>query len=224
LCDAGSSGLQRKISGCEQSIKSDVALKESQYIAIDSEPDDCETYAEKSVWLKMCRIQLSEADRMTLITFGCQLNDKHITLALKLLQNQFPNVEGFAPTLMQTKKGQNTSGIQIIFCHGNHWIAINNVGDIIIYDSLHFSINEEVKEIVLSLFSYKSLSMAPMQKLELESNNCGVFAAAAVAFSFAPSQVKFKETEMCRHLFQCFENGFMTPFPCHNIESLHHIS
>jgi len=95
---------------------------------------------------------------------------------------------------------------------------------------LHVSINEEVKEIVLSLFSYDdhaSLSMAPMQKQELGSNNCGVFAVAAataIAFSFDPLQVEFKETEMRRHLFQCFEDVFMTPFPCHNIESLHHIS
>jgi len=162
LCDAGSSGLQRKISGGEQSSKPNVALKRSQCIAIDSEPGDCETDTEKIVWLKTCRVQLSKAGRMTLIAFGCQLNDKHITLAQKLLQNRFPNVEGFAPMLMQTKKGQSkiTSGIQIIFCHGNHWIAVSNVrspGDIIIYDSLHVSISEEVKEIVSSLFSHDDL-------------------------------------------------------------------
>ena len=119
-------------------------------------------HTEKIVWLKTCHVQLSKAGRMTLIAFGCQLNDKHITLAQKLLQNRFPNVEGFAPMLMQTKKGQSkiTSGIQIIFCHGNHWIAVSNVrspGDIIIYDSLHVSISEEVKEIVSSLFSHDDL-------------------------------------------------------------------
>jgi len=66
-----------------------------------------------------------------------------------------------------------------------------------------------------------------MHKQELGSNNCGVFAvvtATAIAFSFDPSQVKFKETEIQRHLLQCFEDGSMTPFPCHNIELLRHIS
>ena len=77
--------------------------------------------------------------------------------------------------LMQANKGRSkiTSGIQIIFFHGNHWIVVSNVSspsEIIIYDSLHVSIAEEVKEIVLSLFSYDdgtSLLLAPMQKQEL---------------------------------------------------------
>ena len=107
LCDVGSSGLQRKISGSEQSTKSNVALKGSQCIPIDSEPDDFETDAEIIVWLKMYCVQLSEVDRITSITFGCQLNEKHIALAQKLLQTQFPNIEGFTPTLMQAKKGQS---------------------------------------------------------------------------------------------------------------------
>ena len=66
---------------------------------------------------------------MTLLTFGCQLNDKHINLAQKLLRNQFPNIEGLASTLTQTKgnQGKIASGMQIIFCHGNHWITASNV-------------------------------------------------------------------------------------------------
>jgi len=55
--------------------------------------------ADKIVWLNMCRVQLSETDRMTLLTFDCQLNNKHINLAQKLLRNQFPNIEGLVSTL-----------------------------------------------------------------------------------------------------------------------------
>ena len=66
------------------------------------ELDDSVMDADKIVWLKMCRVQLSEADKMTLLTFGCQLNDKHVNLTQKLLQNQFPNIEGLTSTLTQT--------------------------------------------------------------------------------------------------------------------------
>ena len=63
-------------------------------------------------------------------------------------------------------------------------------------------VSEGVKEIILSLFSHgdnTSLSLAPMQKQEPGSNNCGIFAVAiatAIAFSFNPSELHFKQNEI----------------------------
>ena len=120
-------------------------MEGNQCIAI--EPDDSVMDADKIVWLKMCHVQLSEADRMTVLTFGCQLNDKHVNLAQKLLQNQFPSISGLTSTLTQTQgsQGKINSGIRIIFCHRNHWITVSNVnssGSNMVYVSVYTCISE----------------------------------------------------------------------------------
>ena len=214
LCDSGSTSVQAKSNGdfkepVEQTTKPNVAVEGNQCITI--EPDDSVMDADKIVWLKMCRAQLSEADRMTLLTFGCQLNDKHVNLAQKLLRNQFPNIKGLTSTLTQTQGSQAkiNSVIQIIFCHRNHWITVSNVnssGSIMVYDSVYTCISEEVKGIILSLFYYDdstSLSLAPMQKQEPGSNNCGIFAVAAATanvFSCNPSELQLRRVK-CKNTF-----------------------
>jgi len=97
LCDGGSSSTQGKNNGALKDLVVQVA---NQNIAtaegeecITIEPDNSVMDADEIVWLKMCRVQLSEADRKILLTFGCQLNDKHVNLAQKLLQNQFPSMK-----------------------------------------------------------------------------------------------------------------------------------
>ena len=61
------------------------------HMYVVEESDDCECVSDdKAVWLKMCHIQLLESYRKALLTFGYQLNDKHINLAQRFLNNEFP--------------------------------------------------------------------------------------------------------------------------------------
>jgi len=80
---------------------------------------------------------------------------------------------------------------------------VNSSGNIVIYDSVHTCITDEVKEIILNLFSHDDsmmLLLAPMQKQEPGSNNYGIFAVAAattaILFSFNPSELQLKENEI----------------------------
>ena len=64
------------------------------------------------------------------------------------------------------------------------------------------------------------VSLTPMQKQDAASNNCGIFAiaaATAIANSCNPSLLHFKEKEMRKHLYDCFENGTITLFPCYDV-------
>lgn len=80
-----------------------VKNKHEEVLYVVDESDDF-LRNDKVVWLKMCHIQLLESDRKALLTFGCQLNDKHINLAQKLLKNQFPDIEGLVSTVSQSKE------------------------------------------------------------------------------------------------------------------------
>ena len=66
------------------------------------------------------------------------------------------------------------------------------------------------------------VSLESMQKQDSRSNNCGVFAiaaATAIANSYNPSLLHFKEKEMRKHLCDCFENGIITTFPCYEYDA-----
>ena len=198
--------------------------EEVLYVAEES--DNCLSN-DKVVWLKMCHIQLLESDRKALLTFGYQLNDKHINLAQKLLRNKFPDIEGLTSTLSQSKDCHQKirCGLQVIFCHGNHWITASNLNEenvIMVYDSVYASVSDKVRETICKLFHCTNnthISLASMQKQEPASNNCGIFtivAATAIANSCNPSLLHFIEKEMRKHLFDCFENNIITTFPCHD--------
>ena len=65
-------------------ISGEMVKSKCEVLFIAEESDDGLS-DDKIVWLKMCHIQLLESDRKALLTFGHQLNDKHINLAQKLL-------------------------------------------------------------------------------------------------------------------------------------------
>ena len=85
--DSGVSSMA-KIKASEIMVKS----KCEEILYITEESDDCLS-GDNVVWLKLCRVQLLESDRKALLTFGYQLNDKHINLAQKLLKNKHSNIE-----------------------------------------------------------------------------------------------------------------------------------
>lgn len=113
---------------------------------------------DSQVWLSCNGICLTMEDKRNLIE-GLKLSDRHINYSQKLLQNQFPDMGGLGPTLLQRRKPINVirSGIQIIHDKGDHWvIAARNVyyedNIIKVYDSVYHSIDSDTKEICFNLF------------------------------------------------------------------------
>ena len=98
----------------------------------------------------------------------------YTNLAQKLLKNRSLNTEGVVSTLFQSKDNHQKihRGLQIIFCHSNHWIIytasnMNDENEIMIYDSMYTSVDDEVRETISKLFYCTDdphVSLAPMQK------------------------------------------------------------
>lgn len=113
--------------------------------------------------------------------------------------------------------------LQIVHCHGDHWIAASSVGCmngiVNVYDSIYSSLDEMTERMVCNLF-HTSTPYVKMQSLKKQvgGTDCGLFAIAvitAIAHDKDPSQLQFKQEEMRRHLCNCFENECIEPFPCH---------
>ena len=173
---------------------------------------------DNDIWLKTCKITLFIADRKQLIAVGSPLNDKHINLAQTLLKHQFPKQHGFYSTLLQHKTLKKiTTGIQII--HINyHWLTAAKFSpdeSLKVYDSVNFSLTDEMKSILTNIFEFSSIEMVTMQK-QKESNICGLYAiavATAIAHHENPTELLFKEDQMRNHLCTCFEEGLLSTFP-----------
>ena len=96
----------------------------------------------------------------------------YTNLAQKLLKNRSLNTEGVVSTLFQSKDNHQKThrGLQIIFCHSNHWIIytasnMNDENEIMIYDSMYTSVDNEVREKISKLFYCTDdahISLAPM--------------------------------------------------------------
>lgn len=114
------------------------------------------------------------------------------------------------------------TGIQIIHCHGCHWVTAHkyapSVDVVRIYDSLYNTADDIVKTVTKNLFggSVRVEMVAHMQKQQSHSNNCGLFAiaiATAILFKSNLEKLSFKEEEMREHLVCCFERAAITLFP-----------
>ena len=110
-----------------------------------------------SIWLSLELnnkriISLYCNDRNILCNKGKMLNDNHINYAQSLLKMQFPIIEGLESTLLQRRKTLKKihHGIQIIHCHGNHWITVSTMdsikGEINVYDSLYDAVDKDTLE------------------------------------------------------------------------------
>ena len=89
-------------------------------------------------------------------------------------------MSGLHSTLQQYKEltVKMDTGVQIIHCHGYHWVTAHKYAsdiDVVqIYDSLYDTAHDVAKAVVLNLFgSSVGVEMAKIQKQQSNSNNCG---------------------------------------------------
>ncbi len=154
------------------------------------------------------------------------LTNVSITMAQDLLRSQFPSINGLYPTMDQYFKQPSQSGnnqLQVFHCQQRqHWIAASSIGcpnndSVSVYDSVFTSLDSRTVDVIKNHFTSRTIQVQPFQK-QLGRKDCGLFSIAAITaivYGEDPSQLKFIQAEMRNHLFTCFKNKCMTPFPCY---------
>ena len=169
-------------------------------------------------WLyhELGKVQLFIEDKNAIIN-GTRLNDKHVSFAQKVLKFQFSEIEGLKPTILQGRFKFTSSKhiVQILHVHGDHWVTISNLkcdaSKIIVYDSVYFHFDEEVKDLISNLFDRDMSKEMPKQK---GGSDCGVYAIAVATTILHGTKIgKYKRTLMQPHIVCCFENFQLTTFP-----------
>ena len=112
------------------------------------------------------------------------MNDRHINFAQKLPQLQFPYVDGFKLTLRQKmEQTKIEEGVQIIHCHGDHWIVASSLNcskdEVRVIDSVYDMVDDDTRSVIHNLFGPErvNITMMKMQK-QKGPEDCGLFAIA----------------------------------------------
>ena len=173
-----------------------------------------------AVWIAVKDITLTEDDKRVII--DCKmLQDQHINFAQRLINQQFPNINGLQLSVMQDKpfKGSTRNALQIIHVRENHWIvaASHKAKVIHVYNSAFSSLDQTSAATVQNLFrcNLSNISMVPTQK-QLGGSDCGLFAianATAIAFGRDPSKEVYQQSLMRNHVITCFEQQKMELLP-----------
>ena len=115
------------------------------------------------LWMALKDITLTENDKKAIID-GKMLQDQHIDYAHRLINQQFPNINGLQSSLMQDKpfKGSTKNALQIIHIRGNHWIvaASHKAKVVRVYDSAFSSLDQTSAATIQTLFRC-SLAVCP---------------------------------------------------------------
>ena len=172
-------------------------------------------------WLSLKGINLTEVDKTRLMS-GQELSDNHINFTQELLQTQFPHISGLQSTLVldkyQHQKGPVTSTyLQIIHTRGNLWIVVTNIGctpKLQVFDSLYLAVDKVTTKFLTNLFGPSIIQMGDSPQQD-EALDCGLYAiATCVALANNKKPGQFIQKNMRSHLVMCFENYYLTPFPC----------
>ena len=112
--------------------------------------------------------------------------------------------------------------VQIIHCLGrHHWLAASNIGcaenSVNVYDSLFADVDATTCTLIKNIIGGDkcNISMKKEQK-QIDVKDCGLFAIAFVTSIVCgedPCDLFYKQENMRKHLFDCFEQLVITPFP-----------
>ena len=163
---------------------------------------------------------------------GEKLDDNHISVASKLLHQQFPDFQGLSTPVL----GQNLSFppvnsmlllagyeyIQILHTGADHWVTVCVVSsyEVKIYDSLFHSTTYATKKQIASIMCTREHQVTlqiGMTQFQENSFDCGVYAiafATELCHGNDPSQVRYDVPYRLRvHLLDSLKAQKITPFP-----------
>ena len=198
------------------------------------EPGSSNDLTSESVWISS--LGLYQHDREVLLS-DRWLNDNIVYATEKLLSQQTKdaNIYGWqSPQLVKTKfkvLPPKCKYIQVLNVHQSHWITISNIS---IHDDTHS--NNSVSIYDSDFYARPSLStrmqicslVKPTSKLfkfdvlntmaQPNAHDCGMFALACatdLAHGCDPvlSEWDLDDNTMRKHLVECLERGYISPFP-----------
>ena len=167
----------------------------------------------------------SENDKQNTVHYYIPLSDYVCTLTSKCIQTK--DKEGNSNTSilhLRQQKGltplPDRPSLQILHKNDNHWVVASTIdfppeANILLYDSLYTTINNQTKLLLVELVHSTKSTLANVKK-QSGSKDCGLFSVAFVtdiAFGMNPSFQIYKQAEMRQHLLKCFEQKKMEPFP-----------
>ena len=198
---------------------------QNEAIEIDDKTDD----NDMDFWVRNEMVSLKN-DCKIQINSGEMLDDRVILAAQNMLKNQYPNINGFQPTILSqadiTFETCRDNMIQILFKGSSqcgHWLTISTVnlkpGYVNVFDSLNLNLDIEVKNQICAILkqesTYVTANRVPIQQQQ-GSADCGLFAiatAVALCNGYEPNKILFRQDKLRGHLIKCIENGSFTMFP-----------
>ena len=193
-------------------------------ILLSSDDED----AGQQMWVNNNLYSLSPSDRELIASPAGWLNDSIISAAQKVLLQDFPQMKGLEPPVLQEVLSfQVHTGefVQIINVRDNHWCVVSTVGCdrdsgvVNVYDSLYSSVPSDTIYLIASMIlSSASRLEVRMMSVDKQSNcsDCGVL---AIAFAFDlcngsdPCKAKFDHKNIRKHLLMCLESCKFSRFP-----------
>ena len=113
--------------------------------------------------------------------------------------------------------------IQILHTGHGHWVTASTIGcqegEIYIFDSIPPAPTSHLVNQIAALLATQRSSIQLKYvdtTMQCGSTDCGLFAiafAAALANGDQPGGLQFTQTNMRKHILQCFKTQYLTPFP-----------
>ena len=177
-------------------------------------------------WKK--ELELRESDKKQILE-GKWLNDKHINAVNNLLQKQHPKVNGLQDLLLLYERQQWRSScdnfVQIICVARQHFVCASNIncppGVVDVYDSLpSYSVKSSTLRKQLAAIVRTDKPAFEVRHIAVQrqsgTTDCGLFSIAfaqALCAGVDPHLQAFDQQKMREHLYLCFEEGEILPFP-----------
>ena len=187
---------------------------------------DTESPAPRDTWIPELKLNANDKN---IIMKGKWLSDKHIVAAQTLLKQQFSHIGGLQPPIFNENNSwdiMRMEGVQILNDSNIHWLCISTMGcstDVVdIYDSIKTKSKKpssHIKEQVAAILHSPadSITLRTIESQEQHNgSDCGVYAiatAVSLCNGIPPIHVVWDQTKMREHLFNCFENRLLIPFP-----------
>ena len=171
--------------------------------------------------------KLTEEDRAVL-THDKWVTDTIIDESQKLLRKQFPHISGFQSVVLGETMSydiETEEFIQILHTRHGHWVTASTIGcqegEIYIFGSIPPAPTAHLVNQIAALLATQRSSIQLKYvdtTMQCGSTDCGLFAiafAVALANGDQPGGLQFTQTNLQKHLLQCFKTQYLTPFLLH---------
>lgn len=205
---------------------------DSKTDAIEIEHDECDDNSDNEpneYWIRNETVSLNMDCKIAIET-GQMLDDRVILAAQNILKRQFPEVNGFQPSVLSqgdiTFEACQNNMVQILFKGSSkcgHWLTISTLnlkpGYVNVYDSLNLDLDLDVTNQICTILrqesTYVTANKVPMQQ-QHGNEDCGLFAVAtavALCCGHEPNKILFRQDLLRNHLINCLEQGNFSMFP-----------